>query len=42
VESLERVTDQLGLQLEATAVELNAPLRVRLVEEATAPAGAGP
>lgn len=42
VESLQRVTDQLGLQLEATAVELNAPLRVRLVEEATAPAGAGP
>ena len=42
VESLEHVTEQLGLQLEATAVELSAPSRVRLVEAATAPAGAGP
>lgn len=33
--ALERVTDQIGLQLESTALDLSAPPRVTLLEEAT-------
>ncbi len=37
IEQLQRVTDQLGLQLEASAVDLTMPSRVRLLEEAAVP-----
>lgn len=37
IEQLQRVTDQLGMQLEASAVDLTMPSRVRLLEEAAVP-----
>lgn len=37
IEQLQRVTDQLGLQLESSAVDLTMPSRVRLLEEAGVP-----
>ena len=37
IEQLHRVTDQIGLQLEATSLDLTAPARVQLLEEAAVP-----
>jgi succinoglycan biosynthesis transport protein ExoP len=37
IEQLQRVTEQLGMQLEASAVDLTMPSRVRLLEEAAVP-----
>jgi len=39
IEQLSRVTDQIGLQLEATSLDLTAPPRVTLLEEAVVPGG---
>ena len=39
IEQLARVTDQIGLQLEATSLDLTAPPRVTLLEEAVVPTG---
>ena len=40
IEQLQRVTDQIGLQLESTALDLTAPPRVVLLEEASVPESA--
>jgi len=40
IEQLQRVTDQIGLQLESTALDLTAPPRVTLLEEASVPESA--
>lgn len=37
IEGLQRVTDQIGLQLESSALDLTAPPRVTLLEEAPVP-----
>lgn len=37
IEQLERVTNQIGLQLESSSLDLTAPPRVSLVDEATVP-----
>lgn len=37
IDQLQRVTDQLGVQLEASSVDINMPSRVRLLEEASVP-----
>jgi succinoglycan biosynthesis transport protein ExoP len=39
IDQLSRVTDQIGLQLEATSLDLTAPPRVTLLEEAVVPGG---
>lgn len=39
IDQLARVTDQIGLQLEATSLDLTAPPRVTLLEEAVVPSG---
>lgn len=39
IDQLARVTDQIGLQLEATSLDLTAPPRVTLLEEAVVPGG---
>ena len=39
IDQLARVTDQIGLQLEATSLDLTAPPRVTLLEEAVVPVG---
>ena len=39
IDQLSRVTDQIGLQLEATSLDLTAPPRVTLLEEAVVPVG---
>ena len=39
VEHLQRVTDQIGIELESSAIDLNAPNRVTLIEPAGVPHG---
>jgi len=39
IEQLQRVTDQIGMQLESTAIDLTMPNRVTLIEEASVPEG---
>ena len=39
IEQLQRVTDQIGLQLETTSLDLSMPSRVTLIEEAGVPEG---
>jgi len=39
VEHLQRVTDQIGIELESSAIDLNAPNRVTLIEAAGVPHG---
>jgi capsular exopolysaccharide synthesis family protein len=40
VEHLQRVTDQIGIELESTSIDLNAPNRITLIEPAGTPVGA--
>ena len=39
IDQLNRITDQIGMQLEATSLDLTAPPRVTLLEEAVVPGG---
>jgi len=39
IEQLQRVTDQIGIQLETTSLDLSMPSRVTLIEEAGVPEG---
>lgn len=39
IEQLQRVTDQIGIQLETTSLDLAMPSRVTLIEEASVPEG---
>ena len=39
IDQLNRITDQIGMQLEATSLDLTAPPRVTLLEEAVVPVG---
>ncbi len=39
IEQLQRVTDQIGMQLESSAIDLSMPNRVTLIEEASVPEG---
>ena len=39
IDQLARVTDQIGLQLESSSIDITSPARVNLVEEASVPGG---
>ena len=39
IEQLEKVTEQMGMQLQASEVDISAPARVELIEEASVPEG---
>lgn len=39
IEQLQRVTDQMGMQLQTSEVDINMPARVELIEEASVPEG---
>ncbi|MEI6239291.1 MAG: AAA family ATPase [Planctomycetia bacterium] len=39
IEQLQKVTDQIGMQLETTSLDLSMPSRVTLIEEASVPEG---
>jgi capsular exopolysaccharide synthesis family protein len=39
VEHLQRVTDQIGIELESSSIDLNAPNRITLIEPASVPHG---